>query len=177
MNLALSRIGSKEGRLSCTLDSVDRQIIRVLQQDGRTSNVEIARQVGVSEATVRKRLDRLVSEGTIRITAIPHATKLGFSTITFMTISVDLAQVGQITEQIAQVPEVRAIYLTAGETDVIVEAWFTCSDDLLRFMTQHIGPIPGIRRTTTTHVLRTIKDGSGWILPAALPVLDPDGAA
>lgn len=157
------------------LDVVDRGIIRILQQDGRASNVEIARQIGVSEATVRNRLERLVSAGTIRITAAPNAIRLGYSTVAFMTLSVDLAQVGQIADRIAQLPEVRAIYLTAGESNLMVEAWFTCSDDLLRFMTQHIGPIPGIRRTATAHVLRTIKDGSEWILPAASPSVDSAG--
>jgi len=63
------------------LDAVDRQIISLLQQDGRTSNVEVASQVGVSEATVRKRLDRLLDEGVVRITAVPNATKVGFSTV------------------------------------------------------------------------------------------------
>jgi Lrp/AsnC family transcriptional regulator for asnA, asnC and gidA len=158
------------------LDSVDRQIIRILQQDGRTSNVEIARRIGVSEPTVRKRLERLLSSRVIRITAMPDPVRFGFSTITFITINVDFARVGQITEQIAQVPEVRAIYLTAGESNLIVEAWFASNDDLLRFMTQHIGSIPGIRRTTTSHVLRTIKDSSEWILPTSSPIIDASGA-
>jgi Lrp/AsnC family transcriptional regulator for asnA, asnC and gidA len=156
------------------LDSVDRQIIYILQHDGRTSNVEIARQVGVSEATVRKRLDRLITEGTVRITAVPNAARLGFSTIAFMAINADLARVAQIADQIAQLPEVRAIHLTAGECTLIVEAWFMSSDDLLQFMTEHIGAIAGIRRTTTSHVLRTIKDGSQWIVPGASSIRDRD---
>lgn len=165
------KTGSDGRQMPYRADVVDQGIIRILQQDGRVSNVEIARQVGVSEGTVRKRLDRLVSEGLIRITVVPNAAKLGFSTIAFMTLKVDLAQLDQITDQIAQVPEVRAIYLTAGESNLIVEAWFTSSDDLLQFMTQHIGPIPGIRRTATAQVLRTVKGGSEWILPAAKPVM------
>jgi Lrp/AsnC family transcriptional regulator for asnA, asnC and gidA len=151
--------------MSCDLDAVDRQIIEILQQDGRTSNVEIARQVGVSEPTVRKRLSRLVSSRMIRIIAMPDATAVGFSTITFVTLSVDLALAGQVADEIARLPEVRTIHLTTGGSELLVEAWFTCSDDLLRFMTQHIGGVPGIRRTATSHVLKTIKDGSGWVLP------------
>jgi len=151
------------------LDSIDHQIIRVLQRDGRTSNVEIARQIGMSEATVRKRLERLVSAQMIRITAVPDAASAGFSTIAFMTLSVDLSQGGQIAGEIAQLPEVRSIYLTTGGSELIVEAWFTSSDDLLRFMTQRIGCIPGIRSTATSHVLKTVKDGSRWVLPVASP--------
>jgi Lrp/AsnC family transcriptional regulator for asnA, asnC and gidA len=148
------------------LEALDRQIICILQGDGRASNVEVARQMGVSEATVRKRLDRLLADGVIRVTAVPDAGKAGFATTTFMTFRVDLGRVNQIAEQIAGLPEVRAIHLTAGESDLIVEAWFTCREDLLRFMTQHVGPISGIRRVATAHVLRTINDGSTWTLPA-----------
>lgn len=147
-------------------DVVDRQIVQVLQGDGRTPNVEIARRVGVSEATVRKRLARLLSEGMIRVRALPDAARTGFSTIAFMTLSVDLARAGQIAETIARLPEIRTIHLTTGGSELLVQAWFRSNDDLLRFMTEQIGPIPGIRRTKTSHVLRTIKDGSDWLLPA-----------
>jgi Lrp/AsnC family transcriptional regulator for asnA, asnC and gidA len=149
------------------LDAVNREIIRLLQQDGRASNVEIARQLGVSEATVRKRLERLVAEGTIRIAAVPDPGSAGFGTIAFMTLSVDLAMVSQIGDRIAALPQVRSVYCATGENELIVEAWFTSGDDLLRFMTEDIGCIPGIRRMTTAQVLRTIKDPSRWILPQA----------
>ena len=159
------------------LDSIDRQIIHIMQRDGRTSNVEIARQVGVSEATIRKRLDRLVSARIIRITAVPDAAGTGFSTISFMTLTVDLARSGQIADEIAGLPEVRTIHLTSGGSELLVEAWFTSSDDLLRFMTQHIGGIAGIRSTATSQVLKTIKDGSGWVLPfASLPLPSSSGS-
>jgi Lrp/AsnC family transcriptional regulator for asnA, asnC and gidA len=158
-----------KGHMSYVLDSVDWRIIRVLQQDGRTSNVDIARHVGVSEPTVRKRLERLLSAQMIRITAMPDAARLGFSTIAFMTLSVDLARAGQIAGEIARLPEVRTLHLTTGGSELIVEAWFTSSEGLLHFMTEHIGSIPGIRRTATSHVLRTIKDGSQWVLPTTPP--------
>lgn len=160
------------------LDSVDRQIIRILQQDGRMSNVEIARQVGISEATVRKRLERLLSEEVIRITAVPNAAKVGYFTITFLTLVVELSQVDRIADQLTRLPEVRSIHYTTGASDLIVEAWFTSNDDLLRFLTQHIASIPGIQKTATSHILRTLKDDSTWILPPSRPprilVVDDD---
>ncbi|MGQ9600436.1 MAG: response regulator [Anaerolineae bacterium] len=164
--------------MSSDLDPVDLQIIHILQQDGRMPNVEIARRMGISEATVRKRLDRLISSGIIKVTAIPDAVKVGFSTITFFTLDIDLAQVDRIADQLARLPEVRAIYYTTGECDLIVEAWFTSGDTLLRFLTQQLALIPGIQRTATSHVLRTIKDGSRWVLPFGVPprilVVDDD---
>jgi Lrp/AsnC family transcriptional regulator for asnA, asnC and gidA len=160
------------------LDTVDRQIISILQQDGRTPNVEIARRVGVSEATIRKRLERLINDKVIRITAIPDATKVGLSTVTFLMLDVDLSRVEQVAGELANLPEVRAIHYTTGEGDLIVEAWLPSTDDLLRFLTHHVASIAGIRQMATSHVLRTIKSSSEWVLPSAAPpqvlVVDDD---
>jgi Lrp/AsnC family transcriptional regulator for asnA, asnC and gidA len=161
-----------------SLDPVDREIVRALQEDGRMSNVEIARRVGISEATVRKRLDRLTTDSVIRITAVPDAAKVGLPTITFLALDVDLSQLDHVANQLARLPEVRAIHYTSGDSDLIMEAWFPSSDDLLHFLTRQIGSIPGIRRTATLHVLRTIKDSSTWTLPPTTPprvlVVDDD---
>lgn len=151
------------------LDAIDQKIIAILQQDGRTSNVDIARRVDISEATVRKRLERLLADGVIRITAVPNAAKIGFSTITFLTMSIDLSKVDQIAAQLERVPEVRAIHYTTGESDLVVEAWFPSNDALLHFLTHQVASIPGIRQTATSHVLRTMKDSSEWVLPATTP--------
>jgi CheY-like chemotaxis protein/DNA-binding Lrp family transcriptional regulator len=123
----------------------------------------------VSEATVRKRLERLVSERAVRVTAVPDAVKIGLATVTFIALDVDLSQLERIADQLARLPEVRAIYYTTGESDLIMEAWFSSGDDLLRFLTHRIASIPGIQRTATSHVLRIIKDGSTWILPSSSP--------
>ena len=160
------------------LDAVDRQIIRILQEDGRTANVEVARRVGMSEATVRKRLERLVSEGVIHIAAMPNPLKVGLSTVTFVTLDVELSLLERIADELAQSPQVRAIYYTTGENNLIVEAWFHSSDQLLQFLTQEIASIRGIQRVSTSHVLRTLKNGSQWLLPSECPpsvlVVDDD---
>lgn len=164
--------------MSIELDAVDRQIVTILQQDGRTANVEIARRVGVSEATVRKRLDRLTSEEIIRITAIPNPARVGLATTTFLTLEVDLPQLDRVTGLLGRLQEVRAVYYTSGQGDLIVEAWFSSGDALLRFLTQRVASISGIKSVATSHVLRTIKDGSRWTLPPAYPprvlVVDDD---
>jgi len=160
------------------LDTVDHRIISILQQDGRTSNVEIARRVGISEATVRKRLERLIAEHVIQVTAVPDANKVGLPTVTFITLDVDLAQLDRIADELARLPQVRAIYYTSGDTDLILEAWFPSGDELLHFLTRRLASISGINKAATSHVLRTIKDGSSWILPPSSPprvlVVDDD---
>ena len=131
------------------LDAIDTQIIRILQEDGRASNVEIARRVGVSEATVRKRLDRLLSDGVVHITAMPDPARIGLSTVTFIAMDVDLSQLDRIANRLAGLNEVRTIYYTTGEIDLVLEAWFSSSDELFRFLTHRIASIPGIHRTAT----------------------------
>ncbi|HSJ58997.1 MAG TPA: response regulator [Anaerolineae bacterium] len=151
--------------MSSNLDSVDRQIVCMLQRDGRTSNVEIARRIGVSEATVRKRLDRLVADGVIRIVALPDPARVGLDTVTFITLDVDLSYLDRIAGQLGRCPQVRAIYYTTGENDLVVEAWFHSSQELLSFLTQELAAIPGIRQVATSHMLRTLRDPADWVLP------------
>jgi Lrp/AsnC family transcriptional regulator for asnA, asnC and gidA len=152
-----------------SLDSTDRQIVKLLQRDGRMSNVEIARRTELSEATVRKRLERLLSDDVMRIVAIPEPSRVGLPMVTFLAFDVELGGIDQVADRLGRAPEVRSIHYTSGEGNLIVEAWFPSSHELLRFLTQYVASIPGIKRTSTSHVLRTVKDGSRWVLPSVTP--------
>jgi len=169
--------------LGHTLDATDRRIIALLQLDGRMSNVDIARAIGVAEATVRKRIERLLGEGVIRVVAIPAPDKLDLEVETVIMLKVDLGQVGRIGEQLAAMKEVRAVKYTTGEYDIIIEAVFPSDDDLLQFLTSRLARIQGIRATATSHILKNIKHSCDWILPREGPPLilivddDPDFVA
>lgn len=163
-----------------TIDATDRRIIALLQLDGRMSNVDIARAIGVAEATVRKRIDRLLNEGVIRVVAIPSVDKLGLEVETAIMLKVDLGQVDRIGEQLAAMKEVRAVKYATGEYDIIIEAVFPSDDDLLQFLTSRLARIQGIRATATSHILKSIKQSCDWVLPREGPPLilivddDPD---
>lgn len=163
-----------------TIDATDRRIIALLQLDGRMSNVDIARAVGIAEATVRKRIDRLLNEGAIRVVAIPAVDKLGLEVETVIMLKVDLGQVDRIGEQLAAMKEVRAVKYATGEYDIIIEAVFPSDDDLLQFLTSRLARIQGIRATATSHILKSIKQSCDWVLPREGPPLilivddDPD---
>ena len=166
--------------MSYTIDATDRRIISLLQLDGRRSNVDIARAIGVAEATVRKRIDRLLNEGVIHIAGIPSLDKLGMEVRTVIMLKVDLGRVDQVGGRLAAMKEVRSVKYTTGECDIILEAVFRSDDDLLRFLTNRLARIRGIRETATSHVLKTIKQESDWMLPREGPPLilivddDPD---
>ncbi len=163
-----------------TIDAIDRRIIALLQLDGRTSNVDIARAVGIAEATVRKRIERLLTEGAIRVAAIPALDKLGLEVETVIMLKVDLGRANQVAEQLAAMKEVRSVKYTTGEYDIILEAAFPSDDDLLQFLTSRLAQIGGIRATATSHVLKGIKQTCDWLLPREGPELilivddDPD---
>ncbi len=163
-----------------TIDATDRRIISLLQLNGRMSNVDIARTIGVAEATVRKRIERLLSEGIIRVAAIPAVDKLDWEVETIIMLKVDLGQVDRISEQLAAMKEVRSVKYTTGEYDIIIEAVFLSDNDLLQFLTNRLARIQGIRTTATSHVLKTVKQSCDWILPREGPPLilivddDPD---
>jgi len=151
------------------IDALDQQIVRVLQSNGRKSNVEIAREVGVTEATVRKRLDRLLGEGIVRATASLDLARVGLGTGALIALQVDLARIGQIAEQLANLPQVRSVSYTTGEYDLFLEAVFASDQDLLHFLTSGIAAIQGIHKTSTFHILKRIKDEHQWILPTPPP--------
>ena len=166
--------------MSYTIDALDRRIISLLQLDGRRSNVDIARAIGVAEATARKRIDRLLRENVIRVVAVPMLDKVGMEIETITMLKVDLRLVDQISETLAAMSEVRSVRYATGEADMVIEAVFPSDDALLHFLTSRLANLPGIRSAATSHVLKTIKQSSDWVLPREGPPLilvvddDPD---
>lgn len=162
------------------IDDLDREIIRALQQDGRRSNVEIARRLGVAESTVRKRLDRLVQDQTIRIIAAPRLEAVGLPVQALIYLQIELAFADQVANQLASLPQVQAVTYTTGEYTLVVQAVFADNDALRHFLSSEIASLSGIVRTTTAHVLQQIKAPHQWQLPLpSLPTIlvvddDPD---
>ncbi len=160
------------------IDDIDRQIIHELQEHGRKSNVDIARQVGVTESTIRKRLERLLAAQVIYPTVCLNLSQIGLNTGAMIALQVDLTQIGRIAEQLANLEQVRSVCYTTGEYDLFVETAFDSDQDLLFFLTHAIAPIDGIRKTSTFHILKRIKSEHQWRLPTPLPpnilVVDDD---
>ena len=151
------------------LDETDLRIIRLLQSDGRMSNVDVARALSMSEATVRKRVDRLLSERVIRVVALPDLAVVGYPVLTLITLKVDLAQVDSVSKALAALPEVRWVSYATGEYDLALEAAFSSDEELVSFLTEQLAAVPGILSASTAHVLRTTKTVADWRLPSAPP--------
>lgn len=143
-------------------DALDRQIITLLQQDGRTGYADLARALGVSEATARRRLERLIAEGVIEVVACVDPRRVGLKTEALVYLQCDLDKLIQIGRRLAAMPEVREVLYTSGAHDLVLRVVLPSGDDLLPFLTQRIAPIPGIKATQTSYILQKEKRISDW---------------
>ncbi len=138
------------------MDEKDRAIVKILMEDGRASNARIARDVSVSEGTVRRRLRRLVDEDVINIVAVPNLDKMGYSTVALIGLQTAPGHLDTVADAITAMERVHYVAITTGAFDVFAWLGMESTEDLGVFLRTKIGSIPGITRTET-FVNLTIK--------------------
>jgi Lrp/AsnC family transcriptional regulator, regulator for asnA, asnC and gidA len=151
--------------MSHRLDEWDRQIVSVLQREGRSSNVEIARQLGLAEATVRKRIDQLLESGAVSVVAVADPERLGLTSRMMIAVQTEQAQLQAIAERLAAFPEVCSVSIVTGTYDIIIEVVLASTGQLLSFILDKVVAIPGVKRTDTYHVLKVVKRFCNWAIP------------
>ena len=162
------------------MDGLDRQIVELLRASGRRSNVEIARAVGVSEGTVRKRVERLLADGALAIRALVDPVAVGYPVRALIFLNVALRHVEEVGRRLAALPEVLAVHCLTGEHDLLAEVAVRTDADLLALLHEQIAPLEGVISSSTSHVPLTIKERHEWAPPEpALPWVliaddDPD---
>lgn len=144
------------------VDDVDNKIIAALRQDGRKSNVELGREIGVSEGTIRKRVARLIQEGVMQVIAVANPQKLGYQIEVLIGIHCDIGSVKDIADRLSVMEEVRTTSIASGVYDIIMVALFRNNDELLDFLLNKLSNTPGIRKTETSYLLRTSKRTYDW---------------
>jgi Lrp/AsnC family transcriptional regulator for asnA, asnC and gidA len=160
-NLPVIRQGSiPHGTL--TLDDLDRRIMKLLRHDGRLTYAQIARTVGVSEPTVRKRIDRLVHAGAIIIMARLNPAPIGFPVDAFIGVRAVRGKVKEVGCQLAAMENVAYVAYVAGSFDIMIEAFLPDTEGLFKFLNEDLEAIDGISHTETWHVLRTEKFFYNW---------------
>jgi Lrp/AsnC family transcriptional regulator, regulator for asnA, asnC and gidA len=154
-----------DGSPAFPYDSVDRRIIALLQQDGRMSNTAIARALGLSEATVRRRINQLLESRTIQIVAVPSPETVGLTLSAIIGISCDLRRLDEVAQTIAGLREIRYLGYSTGPFDLILQAFFYSHQHLLDFLQERIATIEGITDTETAIILKVAKFSFDWELP------------
>ena len=131
------------------MDRLDIRLVALLQKDGTSTNAGIARQVGVSEETVRRRLKRLMQDDYIKVIAVPDARKIGYETQVLIGLQVDAAKVDSVADALAEMHQVSWISVTTGSYDIFVWATLKSSDALSEFLRKGVGQIHGVRKMET----------------------------
>ena len=151
------------------IDKITYDIVALLMEDGRMSASEIARRIGdVTERTVRYRIERMVEEGLMSISAIVNPQALGFNTVADVFLEVESDLIPEVAEKVAQFENVSYVACSIGETDVSLQVVAQDTAEVYRFVTEVIRKIPGVRKTTTSIVPLIVKDVYQWRVPTSL---------
>jgi Lrp/AsnC family transcriptional regulator for asnA, asnC and gidA len=155
------------------IDEVDKQISDLLIEDGRMSCAKIAQRIGksmgkgISERAVRYRIDRLIKNGVIDIHGNVNADALGLVVCADVFIEVDPDKLIPISETIAESETVSYLAYSTGNTDISIQLFARDNNELFKFVTEHIGKIPGVRKTHISFVPIKLKDDKVWHIPAS----------
>jgi Lrp/AsnC family transcriptional regulator for asnA, asnC and gidA len=143
------------------LDEMSKSIIEKLQRDGRRSYAGIGKDVGLSEAAVRQRVQRLIDAGVMDIVAVTDPMQLGFNRQAMVGIRCQ-GDTTKVAERLAKIDAVSYVVLTAGNFDALVE--IVCANDaeLLELLNTEIRAIPGVTSTETLVYLKLVKQQYNW---------------
>ena len=143
------------------MDRIDVAIVEILSSDGRASNAQIARHVGVSEGTVRRRLKRMMDEEVVQFRVISDPRGLGKMSQCMVGVTVEPAEVDSVLEQVCSREEVIFAACTTGSYDLMLCVSADSSDKLGEFLLTDLGSIPGIHRIESYMLLAVGKDSLG----------------
>jgi Lrp/AsnC family transcriptional regulator for asnA, asnC and gidA len=143
------------------LDDADKAIVELLQEDGRISYTRIAAAVGLSEAAVRTRVQRLIEGNVVQIVGVTDPLRLGFRRQAMVGVKTD-GDIEAVADTLAAIPEVDYVVFVSGSYDLLFE--IVCEDDehLLSLLNDKVRSIPGVRTTDTYTYLRLHKQTYAW---------------
>ena len=160
MNKLTGAAGSERSEVF-KLDTVDRAIISELQIDGRMSYAELGPRVGMSQAAVRQRVNRLIDRGVMQVVAVTDPLSLGLSTQAMVGITVS-GDVRTVAAAVADLVEAEYVLITAGRFDVLAEVLCEDNDALLTLVNDRILQIEGVASTEVSPVLKMEKLTFSW---------------
>lgn len=140
------------------LDEIDKTIINEMRKDGRTAFAQIAETLKVSPGMIRLRYNRLVEQGVIKVVAITNPLRMGYNAMTMVAIRTEGGKTLDVANAISQFNEVVYLIVVSGRYDIMAEVVCVDHDDLLRFMTEKLYKVDGVRDTETFVHLKISKE-------------------
>lgn len=144
-----------------TLDDTDKALIEALQRDGRSPYTKLAAAVGLSEAAVRQRVQRLIESGVTQIVAVTDPLMLGFRRMAMIGLRIE-GDLRDAADTISSIPEVDYVVIVGGSFDLMLEVVCEDDDHLLSLLNDKIRAIPGVRAAETFTYLRLYKQTYAW---------------
>ncbi|MGD9890415.1 MAG: Lrp/AsnC family transcriptional regulator [Dehalococcoidia bacterium] len=139
------------------IDTLDRRIIRTLQRDVRASYKSIGDELGCSHNTVRMRMDRMLSEGILRLMAVTSPQKVGFETTAYIGVRVEPHALEAVGAALTARREVSNIVHTIGNQDIMMLAHFADNQQLFRFVNHVVARMPGVISTDTSIICEVLR--------------------
>jgi Lrp/AsnC family transcriptional regulator, regulator for asnA, asnC and gidA len=155
------------------LDSVDEQILGLLGEEGRRSNRELARIIGVTEGTIRARIRRLLADNVMQIVAGVNPEWKGYKIDASFSLRVEFQRAREIAERLVTYPEIRFVALTTGADDIRFTVMFKSHEHFSEFLTVELAAIPGILQVRTSMAMTVLKHTYDW-RPVPKPPEDDD---
>lgn len=140
------------------LDATDLYIIEALQQDGREAFTQIAEQLNVSPGMIRQRYSRLVETGTLKVVAVTNPLMMGVRKMAMIGIRTDGVKLMQVAEKLAELKEVVYLVILSGRYDIMIEVFCRDHEELLKFMTEKLSVVDGVRETESFMHLKIVKE-------------------
>jgi Lrp/AsnC family transcriptional regulator, regulator for asnA, asnC and gidA len=154
-------VTGRANRAPAAVDDIAKRIIEELQQDGRKSYAALAKTVGLSEAAVRQRVQRLIDTGVMQVVAVTDPLQVGFARQAMIGVRAE-GDLVAVADQLAEIDEVDYVVITAGSFDILLEVVCEDDDHLLRLLTQRIRALPGVRGSETFVYLKLTKQTYSW---------------
>ena len=146
------------------LDSTERRMVELLQEDGRLSVAELARELSVTEVTARRKLKRLLTDGVMRVVATVDPFDVGYETPVIIGLKVERGKLDAVASAISRYPQVRYVGASTGRVDLIVEIVTQTNQDLADFLMNELQAIDGITDSETNLIVRIYKQSWDWAI-------------
>ncbi len=147
-------------------DKTDIKIVNLLLEDGRMSASEISRRMGdISERAVRYRIDRMIEENVIQISAVVSPEALGYTIKADVWLEVESDMILDVAKKMAAFENVTYVACGIGQNDISIQVVAKDTAEIYHFVTEIVRKVPGVRKTTTSIVPIILKDVYQWRVP------------
>jgi Lrp/AsnC family transcriptional regulator, regulator for asnA, asnC and gidA len=144
------------------LDPTERRMVELLQEDGRLSVAALARALGVTEVTARRKLTRLLDEGIIQVVATVDPFDVGYETPVIIGLKIQRAKLDEVARSLSEFPQIRYVGASTGRVDLIIEVVVRTNQDLADFLMNDLASIDGIIDSETNLIVRIYKQTWAW---------------